>query len=235
MRERFVQELKKHSRLTGAKRHHHYNDSYTGSMHKFYAVSVPIRRKLVKDWMKEHKDAKPKEVLSVVEALIRGESHEEKTMGAILLGYHARARSEVTFRQLAAWLDELAGWAEVDAFCQSMFTTDELLSEWVEWEAFLKKLSKNKNIYKRRASLVYLTGPASRSTDKRIHEIGYKLIDVLKHEKDILITKAISWLLRSMAVRNPVRVKEYLKNNEKSLPKIAVRETKRKLFTVRKN
>ena len=59
-------------------------------------------------------------------------------------------------------------------------------------------------------------------------------IENIKHEKDILITKAISWLLREMTKNHKRLTGNYLKQNKDSLPGIAVRETTRKLETGRK-
>jgi 3-methyladenine DNA glycosylase AlkD len=152
-----------------------------------------------------------------------------------LLGYLPAVRKKVSMKQLDSWLDQLVGWAEVDALCQNIFQPEELLENWSVWSTFLSKLSKSNNIQKRRASLVLLTGPTWKSGDQRLHKHAYAIIDHLKHEPDILITKAISWLLRSMADTCPNEVSQYLKQNFDSLPKIAVRETKKKLETGKKN
>ena len=54
------------------------------------------------------------------------------------------------------------------------------------------------------------------------------------HEKDILITKAISWLLRSLVKYHKNEVDQVIEQNKETLPKIAIRETKRKIETGRK-
>jgi 3-methyladenine DNA glycosylase AlkD len=53
----------------------------------------------------------------------------------------------------------------------------------------------------------------------------------LKGEKEIIITRAISWVLRSMVKHHRKALENYLKKNEKTLPAVAVRETKIKLDT----
>jgi 3-methyladenine DNA glycosylase AlkD len=47
----------------------------------------------------------------------------------------------------------------------------------------------------------------------------------LKSEKAVLITKAISWVLRSMVKHHKTLVTQYVKENKDTLPAIAVRET----------
>ena len=103
-----------------------------------------------------------------------------------------------------------------------------------EWERFIAALARHRNINKRRAALVFLTGPIRRSEDKQLAELGFRTIEVLKSERAIIITKAVSWLLRSMVTHHKRAVAAYIKENHHSLPAIAVRETSRKIATGRK-
>ena len=80
-----------------------------------------------------------------------------------------------------------------------------------------------------------LCKPLTRSEDERLSKQAFQMIDSLKLEKEILITKAISWLLRSMAKLHKNDLKKYIDKNKASLPAIAVRETLMKLKTGRKN
>ena len=82
--------------------------------------------------------------------------------------------------------------------------------------------------------MVLLCSPLRKAADKRLATVALANIDRLKHEKEILITKAISWLLRSMVKHHRKEVVTYLKANQQSLPKIAVRETQKVLDTGKK-
>jgi 3-methyladenine DNA glycosylase AlkD len=226
-----LSEIKKHK---GRGTQHTSNDSYILSGHLYYDVSVPVRRQIAKSWLKKNKHISDKDFIAVLDSLYQGKSHEEKTIASILLGYHHPHRKVIKSEHLDHWLDHLVGWAEVDSLCQNVFTANELLADWKTWKSFIRKLSKDKNVNKRRASLVLLTGPTYRSNDKRLQDLAFETIDALKHEQPIIITKAISWLLRDMSAQHKKAVSEYLKNNKDTLPKVAVRETQRKLKTGRK-
>ena len=76
-----------------------------------------------------------------------------------------------------------------------------------------------------------LTRPTRTSSDPRYRDLAFEVIERLKSERPILITKAVSWLLRSMAVRHGLAVAAYLDAQAASLPAIAVRETRTKLRT----
>ncbi|MCW5873642.1 MAG: DNA alkylation repair protein [Anaerolineales bacterium] len=52
-----------------------------------------------------------------------------------------------------------------------------------------------------------------------------------EREKSTLITKAVSWLLRSMTTYHAEAVRRYLAQEAASLPKIVIRETMAKLNT----
>jgi 3-methyladenine DNA glycosylase AlkD len=210
------------------------NDSYTGSGHIFYGVSVPERRRIAKTWLAQHRNWPASEVLGVVESLLTGASHEEKTLAALLLGYSGSARRVVRPRDVELWLEQLCGWAEVDSLCQNVFPAEQLLAQWRAWRALIKRLSRDSNINKRRASIVLLTGPMHRSSDERLRDVALEVIEGLSAERDILITKAISWLLRSMVTHHRMRVRQLLDTHARVLPKIAIRETRTKLDTGRK-
>lgn len=226
-----LSELRKHS---GRGTKHSGNAAYLGNAHFSYHISNPLKRKIVKDFIGKHKDISPKEFIGLLNTLFAGRSHDEKSIAGLLLEYSKSRRKNVDPRLLNSWLNHLIGWAEVDSLCQSNFTADEMLPRWDAWKKILKKFSKDGNIQKRRASLVLLTKPVSDSPDLRLSKLAFENIGRLKNEKDILITKAVSWLLRSLIRHHKREVAAYIKRNADSLPKIAVRETRRKFLTGRK-
>lgn len=210
-----------------------HGSGYVGTSKFSYPMNVPTSRTLLKDWLKKT-DLTPDEYTDLLNSLSQGKSHNE--FGAIgkLLEFCPKLRKTLSSELLGSWLDRAEGWAEVDGICQSNFSAEELLSNWSVWKQMIERFSTSKNVHKRRASLVLLTGAVRRSSDQRLSALSFKNIEKLKNEKDILITKAISWLLRDLISYHREEVKRYLKNNSDSLPKIAVRETTNKLKTGRK-
>lgn len=229
IRQTIISELKS---MAGTGNKAQSSSSYTGSHHYFYAVPVPKRRALLKAIIK---DREADELLLLADALFKGRSHEEKTMGAMVLTYRPDVRQLCDLATLDNWLGELVGWAEIDAFCYNTVSPEEILAELKAWKQFICALAHDANINKRRAALVFLTHPTARSSDERLHALAFKLILQLAPEKDILITKAISWLLRSQIDTRKNEVAEFIKTHESVLPKIALRETRRKLLTGKKN
>src|SRR6202034_3969802 len=111
---------------------------------------------------------------------------------------------------LERWLGELNGWAEIDCLCQSVFTAEDLTANWPAWRALIERLATDPNINKRRAAMVLLNAPVRGADDPRFRDLALQVLDRLKGERDILITKAVSWLLRTMAARHRAAVEGYL-------------------------
>lgn len=229
--QQILDEIKKHQDKVSQNK---WGASYLGSSNLHYGISNPIKRQIIKKWLKSHKNLSSEEFIELLDSLYKGKSYEEKCMAGMFLGYLPNLRKQLDTKLLGGWLSSLNGWAEVDSTCQSNFQAAEILNNWDEWKKLIKMLSQDKNINKRRASLALLTGVVSRSVDKRLSDLAFFIIDRLKAEKEILITKAISWLLRDLTYLHKEEVGFYLNNNENFLPKIAVRETRRKILTGKK-
>jgi 3-methyladenine DNA glycosylase AlkD len=199
------------------------------------ATNVPELRAAAKIWAKKNKDMGAQEFEQVVTSLLVEPSDLKKCMGGILLGYMPKQRSQLNPAAYENWLEYTVGWAAIDAIFYGNFRAAEMLENFRNWEALIKRLSKSENINKRRASLVLLTKAVKQSGDKRLSKLAFLIIDRLKDEKSILITKAISWLLRNLVQWNRQDVEKYLSSNKSHLPKIAIRETLNKLRTGRKS
>jgi 3-methyladenine DNA glycosylase AlkD len=207
------------------------NDSYGGSGRPFFGITAPVRRAIARRWASARRDAATAEILAVVESLSEGDTHEERTEGAFLLAALPAARRAAGPEDVERWLGRLNGWAEIDCLCQNLFTWADMAGDWPAWTAMVERLRGSDNINKRRAALVLLNGPVGASDDPRPAALAFEVLDALEGERHILITKAVSWLLRSLTKRHREAVKDYLDRNQASLPAIAVRETRAKLAT----
>jgi 3-methyladenine DNA glycosylase AlkD len=222
-------ELRAAARPAAAREHR--TDSYGGSGRPYYNISAPAQRAIARHWLAEHKTVTSDAFLAVVDSLTQGESHEEKTLAAILVADNAKARRDVRPEDVERWLGRLNGWAEIDSLCHNLFTAGDMLADWPAWKGLIGRLARDANINKRRAALVLLNGPVKYSDDARFRDLALANIGLVEAERDILITKAVSWLLRSMIARHREAVERCLAEHGASLPAIAVRETRTKLAT----
>lgn len=209
-------------------------NSYLGNNHVRYPITTPALRTIAKKWMRDHTELLPAELAALLTSLIKGKSFTEKIMAGIMMGYSSKLQRKFDPAIFDEWLEHLVGWAEVDAVCSGDFPTTQIPEDWTRWKKLLTTFAKSPNIQKRRASLVLLCSPVSRVKDERLAVTAFKNIDRLKSEKEILITKAVSWLLRSLIKHHRDAVSNYVEENQDTLPKIAVRETLVKLDTGKK-
>lgn len=208
--------------------------SYLGNQHTGYRIGNPALREIARPWMRAHRHLLPEEFTEVLSSLIKGESSTEKILAGMLMDYSAKSQRTFDPVIFVEWLDHLVGWAEVDAVCTGDFSITQVPEDWPKWKKVIGRLSKDNNINKRRASLVLFCSPVSRVRDERLATEALLTIDRLKSEKEIMITKAVSWLLRSMIKHYKKEVSEYLRLNNDTLPRIAARETLVKLKTGKK-
>lgn len=207
---------------------------YLGSKRRFLGLPTNDKRRLAKHWKKEHPDISQSELFQLIDELYQGDTFEEATFASELLNLFPEHRRDMSLDYIYKWLGMLNGWAEIDALCQSTFQASEVLPRWDEWEKLLKKLNKDEDIRRRRASLVLLRKTVDQSNDPRVAKMVFENISNVMHEKEVLITKAISWLLRSLTQNYRDDVEDFITLYEDKLPKIALRETRRKLETGRK-
>lgn len=207
---------------------------YMGNNHVRYDLTNPVLREIAKEWMRAHRDMEPEAFAAVLDSLIKAESSTEKMMAGILMDYSSKPQREFDPDIFDEWLGHLVGWAEVDTLCTGEFVRTQLPAHWPKWKKLILKISKDSNINKRRASLVLFCSPLSRIKDDAIGEVALDVVTKLRAEKEVMITKAISWVLRSMIKYYRDKVSTYVDKNMNALPRIAVRETLVKLDTGRK-
>jgi 3-methyladenine DNA glycosylase AlkD len=181
--------------------------------------------------MKQHHHLQTKDFVNLLSSLIKGESSTEKMFTGILFGYATAEQRNFDPNYFDEWLDHMVGWAEIDSLCTGKNLAEDIPVHWSSWKKVIQSFPKSKNISKRRASIVLLCSPLSQVQDNRLEQMAFRNINLIKSEKDVLITKAISWVLRSMVKHYVEDVKEFIKNNKETLPKIATRETLTKLKT----
>lgn len=207
---------------------------YLGTSKIYYGLTSPFRDRLVKDYLKSQ-NIDLDQYLNLLLSLANGTSFEEfASIGTVLINF-PKLRVQLSPSVLPKLLENTQGWAEADCICQSSFTASEILNNWSQWQPVLRQLNASANIQHRRSSLVLLCKPLRQSADPRLFSQATILVDNLCPEKDILITKAISWVLRSAIKHHHSEVGDYLDLHLATLPKIALRETRKKLLTGRKN
>lgn len=212
---------------------HTFLNNYLGTAHPRYAINNSGMRAIAKAYMKSH-SLNVHSFTDLITGLIEGKSFTEKVMAGFLLDCAHQELLKFDPMLFDHWLSHVQGWAEVDTLCAGKYSKSEVAQQFATWKKILVRFSKSKAIEKRRASLVLCCAPLRSDRNEAILKVVFQNIKRLKSEKDVLITKAISWVLRSAIRHHKTEVQDFLKQHEHTLPKIAVRETWAKLKTGRK-
>lgn len=205
---------------------------YLGTPRKVLGVKSADLRKIAHQIVKIQQNSK--DMSKLLGGLYAADTFEERALAGHILGESKSFRSSIPLKVLGDWIGQQQGWAEIDITCQSCFTANEVLHIWDDWKIWIRSLSKSSSISHRRASLVLQVLSLRESSEEKIGALALEIVEVLKAEKDILITKAISWVLRSMVKGQREVLEKYLAEQGATLPKIALREVTRKLETGRK-
>ncbi|MBP9817163.1 DNA alkylation repair protein [Candidatus Shapirobacteria bacterium] len=217
------------------------NPSERSWVQKYLGSNKPtrcIKTDLIRQLAKKTAKANPLNINELVELIDKlyseASTFEETSFAASLIGFYPKIISQIPLNKFDYWLTFTHGWAEVDSLCSSDVSAEIMLENFPNWSKFLKKLSTSKNINQRRASIVFLCKPLRQSSNLKLANLSLELVEKLKFETDILITKAVSWILRSMVKNFPSIVREYLETQGLTLPRLALRETRRKIETGKK-
>ncbi|HRG79478.1 MAG TPA: DNA alkylation repair protein, partial [Cyclobacteriaceae bacterium] len=134
---------------SGKPTQHTFLNSYLGNSHPRYPISIPILRKIAKEWMMAHRELATSTIATLLSSLIKGKSSTEKCMVGILLDYATPEQRKFNPKLFNTWLNYLEGWAEVDSLCTGRYSDTEILRQWKIWNPQLIQFSKSKNIHKR--------------------------------------------------------------------------------------
>ena len=190
---------------------------YVGTLKPSFHADSKTMRSIAKNFVKNNQLSVP-ELTNLIDSLYYGETYDEVAIAALIVGDSPELRSSLSPQTLHHWIVNTHGWAECDVLCQMAFNPEDFLSHWPIWEKALKTFAKDKNVQVRRASLVLLTKSFRLSDDPRLVGVAIHNLDLLKSEKDILITKAVSWVLRAMIKFHKETVAKYLEQNLDYLP-----------------
>jgi 3-methyladenine DNA glycosylase AlkD len=199
-----------------------------------YGLRIFEIRKIVRDWRREHKDIDLDDLVALVEDLWLGPSREERLVGLELLQQYRESIPPLAWEHFDRWRRDLDSWELTDVLGLSV------LGVWVASEPDLREqhlwdLLADENVWSRRLGLVAGIGFDRALKTVESARLVLQMVDREKEDRRPLITKAVSWTLRSLGTRHPDEVLAYLEANEQVLAGHVVREVTNKLTTGRKD
>jgi 3-methyladenine DNA glycosylase AlkD len=186
---------------------------------KTYGMKSAAVAKIAKTYFQQIKDSDKKEIFTLCEELFASGYIEEFGIAADWSYKIADRFLPVDFKVLERWIKTYVdNWAKCDSLCNH--TVGEFIEKFPAYISELKKFTKSKNRWVRRASAVSLIIPAKKGeflTD--IFEIAESLLT----DKDDMVQKGYGWMLKEASRKNQKQVFDFVMKNKAVMPRTALR------------
>ncbi len=191
-------------------------------------------RKIVRSWRSQHKDIDLDDLLALVEALWAGPSREERLVALELLQHYPDSIPQLTWEHFDRWRRDLDSWELTDVLGLGVLgvwvAAEQEHRAWHLWD-----LIADQDVWSRRLGVVGGIGLNRALQTVESATLVLEMVDQVKEDRHPMITKAVSWTLRTLGTRHSDTVLAYLEANEEVLARHVVREVTNKLTTGRKD
>lgn len=186
---------------------------------KFYGIKVPAVDKISKEYFQLIKFKTKSEIFDLCESLWKSGFLEESFIACHWSYFIQKKYEPGDFQVFEKWInDYVNNWASCDTLCNH--TVGAFIEMYPEYLPALKNLAKSDNRWMRRASAVTLIIPARKG--KFLNEI-LEIADILLLDKDDLVQKGYSWMLKAASEKNQREIFEYVIKNKSVMPRTALR------------
>jgi 3-methyladenine DNA glycosylase AlkD len=204
------------------------------TQHKLYGVRIPKLRQIAKEWYKKNKNLGFKDFVEIIGVLWKDKSREERTIAIELLNFYKEYIPDISKDLINEWIISLDNWEETDGF--ALYLVGRwMLDSFNDRQSYLWELIEDENEWLRRVAVVATIEFNDWKKDNANPELTFKLIDVVKEDKHPMITKAVSWAIRTLIKEHKSEVATYMEKNNSVLAKHIVREVNNKLTSGLKN
>ncbi len=185
----------------------------------FYGVKTPIVHKIAKKYWSETKDLSKKEIFNLCEELYRSGFTEEAFIASFWM---PNLVEQFDFNDLSIfkdWIEKyIDNWAKCDSFCNH--TVGSLMEKYPELVEELKKWTKSKNRWLKRAAAVSLIVPAKKGD---FLKDALEISDLLMANEDDMVQKGYGWLLKEESRKHQEEIFDYVVKSRKVMPRTALR------------
>ena len=197
-------------------------------------VTVPDLRKLSRKISTELKERSREDCLGFVRDMLASNGMEARQLAYLVLSGHPATMAGLSVAELEELGSGNDNWGSVDAFAG--LVTGVLWQQGRLRDGTIHRWARSPIVWWRRTAVVSavplnLRSCGGRGDKRRTLEV----VDLAKTDQHPMVTKAVSWALRSLVIWDPEAVRRYLKENETVLVALVKREVRNKLDTGRKN
>lgn len=191
----------------------------------FLGVSVPGVRAVVTEADRARPGLGRDEVLAWARALWRERVHERRIAAIELLRRHVRLLRPADLADVEAWVREAHGWAYVDPLAADIAGSVAVLhpDAWTRIDAW----AADEDFWIRRSALLtLLPGIRRGGLDRERFE---RYATPMLTEKEFFVAKAIGWVLREAAKKDPAYVAAWTRGHLDQMSGVTFREAVRRL------
>jgi len=197
----------------------------------FIGIIVPNQRIIAKKY---------KELtLTEIQKLLNSKIHEHRLTALFILTYKFPKANETLKKKIVDFYlkntKQINNWDLIDL--SSVEILGEYFLEHPEYKKVLYKFAKSKNLWEKRISII--------STFTLIRNLQFadslKIAEMLLHDREDLIHKAVGWMLREIGKRDLKIEETFLNKHYQTMPRTMLRyaiekfpEQKRKLYLLKK-
>ena len=191
----------------------------------FLGVSVPAIRSAVRDVARTRRELDRDGALAWARALWREPVHERRTAAIEVLRWYTRRLLPADLALVEAWIREAHGWAYVDPLAGDIAGPIALVypDAWPLIDAW----AADEDFWVRRSALLTLLPGIRRGGLD--HERFERYATPMLAEKEFFIRKAIGWVLREAAKKDPAYVAAWTRGHLDQMSGVTFREAVRRL------
>jgi 3-methyladenine DNA glycosylase AlkD len=175
----------------------------------FWGVTMPEVRSVVKQFLDLP--------IGEIRQLVRSRVHEQRMVGLLLLVHRAKSDLEHTYVEYMKSLRYVNNWDLVDATCEY------IVGAWSHRHNDMRPmiaLARSKNLWERRIGVVSTFAYTKKGDDRPM----YLIADIVLHDEQDLIQKAVGWMLREAGKRvSEGRLRKYLDRHAQHMPRTTLR------------
>jgi 3-methyladenine DNA glycosylase AlkD len=186
---------------------------------KMYGIKTATVTKIAKKYFFEIKSLPKKEIWDLCEVLWQSGYMEESFIACQWSYSLHKDYTKGDFEIFEKWLkNHVTNWAACDTLCNH--TVGTIVEMYPEYLSELKKWTRSKNRWVRRASAVTLVVPARNG--KFLPEI-FEIAELLLMDDDDMVQKGYGWMLKVASQAHQKEVFKYVMKNKKKMPRTALR------------
>lgn len=198
---------------------------YLKSDDSFLGISVPYGHRLAKDFRRTHPELSIVDIRTVAADLWDGLYHEEKRLAVQLLDACCSKLERKDWPLLECWVRQAGSWDLLDEIAAHLLGS--LVDRYPDLDADFDRWITDENLWVRRAALVSHVLRIRHATvaPERVRRLCAPLVA----DSEYFIQKALGWVLRECAVKDPAGTVSFLVALQGKIKRSVLREVVRKL------